>query len=105
MGKALSGQLTFLELASKTAGIQTLQQKTLTNPDDHQARFDLAICQIAKHQYDNAMDILFKLMADEPNFQQGAPREMIVTLIQMLTPSNPEQAKAYQRTLSNYLAQ
>ena len=105
MGKALSGQLIFLELASKTAGFENLQQKLLTNPDDHQSRFDLAICQIARHQIDEAMDNLFKLMTENPNFLDGAPREMIVTLIQMLTPSNPEQAKTYQRMLSNQLAQ
>jgi len=104
-GKALNGQLTFALLASKTAGIDSLQQTLLTNSDDHQSRFDLAICQIAKHQLDAAMDNLFKIMADDPSFQQGAPRELIVAIIQMLTSSNPEQAKTYQRTLSNYLAQ
>ena len=105
MGKALSGQLIFLELASKTAGYENLQQALLTNSADHQSRFDLAICQIARHQLDEAMDNLFKLMTENPNFLDGAPREMIVTLIQMLTPSNPDQAKKYQRMLSNYLAQ
>jgi len=105
MGKALSGQLIFLELAAKTAGYENLQQALLTNPADHQSRFDLAICQIARHQLDEAMENLFMLMTENPNFLDGAPREMIVTLIQMLTPSNPEKAKKYQRKLSNNLAQ
>jgi len=105
IGKSLSGQLAFTELASKTPGIEQLQQSILINPDNHQARFDLAICQIAKHQLDDAMSNLFKLLSDEPNFQQGAPREMILTLIQMLTPTNPEQAKSYQRMLGNHLSQ
>ena len=104
MGNALSGQLTFLELATKTAGTENLKQQILKNPDDHQARFNLAICLVAKHQYDDAMDNLFKLMTEKPDFEQGAPREMIITLIKMLTPANPELGKSYQRKLNNYLA-
>ena len=104
MGKALSGQLGFLELAGKTAGLDALLQRVSEAPEDYQARFDLAICQVAKHQYQNAMEHLFAIQTASADFQNGAAKEMIITLIRMLTPSMPAEAQDYQRRLSNLLA-
>ncbi|MDH5546151.1 MAG: tetratricopeptide repeat protein [Gammaproteobacteria bacterium] len=104
MGKALNGQLSFLELASKTEGLDVLQQRIISEPKNHEARFDLSVCQVAAHQYKSAMDNLFEIQQSDPAFRNGAAREMIITLIRMLTPSDPRLAQEYQRRLSNLLA-
>lgn len=105
MGKALSGQLLFHDLAAKTAGLNQLSQAVLMNPDDSNARFDLAICQLARHDYQAAMDNLLHIQSLEPAYKEGAAREMMVTVINMLMPAEPEQAQEYRRRLSNLLAE
>lgn len=104
MGKALQGQLLFAGLAAKTEGIGALEARLAGDADDHAARFDWAICQVAGHQLDAAMDALFKIQEAAPDFRDGAAREMIVTLVNMLTPTAPEAAAGYRQRLSNLLS-
>ena len=105
MGKSISGQLLFKDLAAKTVGIATLTDKLRQSPDDHAARFDLAICQVAEYEYQQAMDNLFMIQEADPEYKEGAAREMIITLVNMLTPSAPELAQEYRRKLGNLLAE
>jgi putative thioredoxin len=104
MGKAITGQLVFLDLALKTDGMDALEQRLAANPDDHDARFDLAICQVAVHRQEQAMDNLFHILQQQPDYKEGAARELIATLTNMLTPNAPELANAYRRQLANLLA-
>lgn len=103
MGKSLNGQLTFAALAAKTEGMDALNKKLLQQPDNHIARFDLAVCQIAKHQYNNALDNLLHIIKKEANFRDGAAREMFIMILNMLTPTQPETAQEYRRKLSSML--
>jgi putative thioredoxin len=103
MGECLNGQLTFARLASRTEGMDVLSQKLEENPEDAKARFDLSVCLIAAHAYDEAMSHLFVLQADDPDFEQGAPRELILTVINFLSPNNPKLAQKYRQKLNNLL--
>lgn len=103
MGKSLIGQLTFADLAAKTAGIEALSERLAKDANDHAARFDLSVCLVAGHDYDGAMAQLFSLLEMKPDYQDGAAREMIVTITNMLSPNNPEQANAYRNRLSSLL--
>ncbi|MDH3343527.1 MAG: tetratricopeptide repeat protein [Gammaproteobacteria bacterium] len=103
MGKSLVGQLTFADLAAKTVGIEALNERLAKDTNDHAARFDLSVCLVAGHDYDGAMEQLFSLLEMNPDYQDGAAREMIVTITNMLSPNNPEQASAYRRRLSSLL--
>ena len=105
MGKALSGQLLFLDLADKTEGLNRLNQALLINPDNSDTRFDLAICQLAGHDYQTAMDNLLHIQQRDPVYKEGAARELMVTVINMLMPAEPELAQDYRRRLSNILAE
>ena len=58
-GKSLIGQLAFAELAAKTAGVEALTARLDENAEDHDARFDMAVCLIARHDYADAADHLF----------------------------------------------
>lgn len=103
MGKSLIGQLTFVDLAAKTEGVEQLQNKLAQNANDHDARFDLAVCLVASHDYNGAIDHLFTLLAAESDYKQGAAKEMIITITNMLAPNNAEQAAAYRLRLANLM--
>lgn len=103
-GRSLIGQLTFQDFASKTAGKDTLLQRIAVNPADYDAHFDLAICLVAEHQYHEAMEHLFNIFNTAPDYKGGAVKEMIINLINMLMPNEPEMAKAFRRRLGGALS-
>ena len=103
MGKSLIGQLTFKDLAAKTEGREPLEQKLSQNPDDHDARFDLAVCLVAAYDYSSAVDHLFTVLQGDPGYKDGAAREMIITIGNMLAPNDPELAANYRQRLANML--
>ena len=105
MGKAITGQLLFMELARKTEGLDKLMHQVDQDASDHVARFDLAICQVAKHQYGEAMENLLFIQKSEPSFKEGAAQELIATLANMLSPADPALAQEYRRKLANLLAE
>ena len=103
-GLSLSGQLWIIEQAAKTAGLQTLKETILKNPDDYDARFDCAICEIAEHNTQQALDHLFYIQQNNADYKEGAAREMIITIINTIAPNNPEQAQKYRTQLAGMLA-
>lgn len=103
-GRSLTGQLAFKTLAVKTAGKEQLQAVVAQNAEDHDARFDLAVCLVAEHDYAQAMDQLFAIFDTEPEYKEGAAREMIINLTNMLAPNEPMLAQEFRRRLSNSLS-
>jgi len=103
MGRSLTGQLAFADLAAATEGIAALQARLAQDASNHAARFDLAVCLVNQHDYDRAMDHLFAVLESEPEFREGAGREMIFTISNMLAANAPEQAQAYRRRLASLL--
>lgn len=103
-GLSLTGQLWIIEEASKTAGLQALNETLLANPDDYKARFDCAICEIAQHNTQQALDHLFYIQQNNAEFKEGAAREMIITIINTIAPNNPEMAQQYRTKLAGMLS-
>ena len=103
-GKSLSGQLWIIEQAGKTEGIERLTERIVNDAGDQAARFDLALCEMARHDYERAMEHLFYIQEHDPEFRDGAVREMIVSVINMLAMNHPEFAQQYRRKLSGLLA-
>jgi putative thioredoxin len=103
-GRILFGQLTFRDLAAKTEGKQTLQSRVDGDATDNDARFDLAICHVAENDFHQAMDHLFVIYEQSPDYKQGAASEMIISLVNMLAPNNPELAAEYRRRLGSVKA-
>jgi len=104
-GKSLSGQLWIIEQAGATEGAERLNERIANNADDYDARLDLALCEMSLHDYERAMEQLFYIQEHNPDYKGGAAREMIVTIINKLAPSNPEFAQQYRRKLSGMLSQ
>ena len=103
-GLSLSGQLWIIEQAGKTDGLDVLNKTILENPDDYDARLDAAICEIARHNYQQALDHLFHIQQHKADYKEGAAREMIVTIINTITPNNPQMAQQYRTRLAGMLA-
>lgn len=103
-GLSLSGQLWIIEAAGNTAGLQALNQALLADPDNYDARFEAAICEIAQHNYQQALDHLFHIQQHNADFKEGAAREMIITVLNTIAPNNPEMAQQYRTQLAGMLA-
>ncbi len=103
-GKGLAGQLWIIEQAGKTEGVDRLSERINADGDDHEARFDLAMCEMARHDYESAMDQLFYIQEHEPEFREGAARELIVSVVNMLAANHPEIAQKHRRRLSDLLS-
>lgn len=103
MGKALNRQLTFARLAANTADIETLQARLAANADDADARFDLALRLITLHQYSDAAEQLFAILQSNSDYKDGAAREMIITISNMMTSVDNELSQQIRRRLANLL--
>lgn len=104
MGKALNRQLTFARLAADTPDIETLQSRLAVNADDADAHFDLALHMITLHQYNEAADHLFAILQQQADYRDGAAREMIITISNMMASVDNELAQDIRRRLANLLA-
>ena len=104
MGKSLVGQLTFRDLASKTEGKEQLQAKIAENSSDYDALFDLAICLIAEHDYKIAIDNLFIIFEQNQEYKEGAVKEMIINLSNMLAANEPDLSQEVRRRLGSSLS-
>lgn len=104
MGKALNRQLTFARLAADTPDIETLQARLAANADDADAHFDLALRMITLHQYNEAADHLFEILQQQADYKDGAAREMIITISNMMASVDNDLAQEIRRRLANLLA-
>lgn len=65
MGKSLTGQLAFIDLAASTPGIEALTEKLEQDAGNHKARFDMAVCLVSQYDYDGAMAQFFTVLEQE----------------------------------------
>ncbi len=105
MGKAINGQLIFINLAAEKLSIELLIERLEKDPEDTVARFDLAICLTAEYEYEEALGELLVLQERDAGFRDGAGKELLLALISMLKSSHPELANKAQMQLSNLLSE
>ncbi|GAB6071287.1 co-chaperone YbbN [Thiomicrorhabdus hydrogeniphila] len=104
IGKAIVGQMTFKDLAAKTPGLANLIKMVKEDPANYEARLYLAVCFVAEHAFEEALDQTFEILENMPGFKEGAAQELTITIINMLEDSQPELAKDARRILGNMLA-
>jgi putative thioredoxin len=104
MGKQLNGQLSFANLASKTESSEVLKKRIADNASDYDAYFDLAVRYISEYKYSEAVDNLFEIIKQAPDYKEGAANEMVITVTNMIAPVDNDLAKEIRRKLSNILA-
>jgi putative thioredoxin len=103
MGLALQRQLALANHAIKTDGIDVLQARIAANANDHDARFDYAVCLFTEHRTLEGIDQLFNILETDREYRGGAARELVSATIASLKDNEPETAKQIQQRLNNLL--
>jgi len=103
-GKTLFGQLTIKDFAAKTDGKAALTEQLLSSPDNYDAMFDLSLCLIADHDYKQALDHLFNIFEQSPEYKEGAAKEMIINISNILSENEPDLSQEIRRRLGSSLS-
>jgi len=74
------------------------------NPDDHEARFDLALALIGQSQPDKAVDELLELFRRDREWRDGAAKEQLFKVFESLGPKDPVTLKGRRRLSSMIFA-
>jgi putative thioredoxin len=94
--------LTLAQDRPDDAAMTALKAAVSANPDDLQARFDLANALIAARQHDDAADALLHIVAVDRDWQEQAARTRLLALFEMVGLEDPWVA-ATRRRLSALL--
>ncbi len=105
--KELEAARAQLELARQAANAgpeDALRAAVDANPDDHQARFDLAVALNAAGKVDEAVDQLLDLFRRDREWNEGAARTQLMTIFDALKPTDPIALKGRRRLSSMIFA-
>jgi putative thioredoxin len=81
-----------IELAEQTreAGEEAdLKARLEANPDDHQARYDLALALLAGKDREGAVETLLELFRRDAEWNDGAAKEQLFKLFDSFGPKDP----------------
>lgn len=96
-----------IELArqAENAGpVEELRAKVEANPDDHQARYDLATALHASGDSAGAVDELLELFRRDPEWNEGAAKTQLFNIFDALKPNDPVVTKGRRRLSSMIFA-
>ena len=82
-------QIELAEAGSQAGDLQPLQARLELNPNDHQARFDLAMAFYASNNHDAAADELLELFRRDRNWNEEAARVQLVKFFEAWGPTHP----------------
>ena len=93
-----------LEVASAAPAADTtaLEARLAANPDDHEARFEVASAKMASGDRDAAADALLEIIARDREWNEGAARQRFLQLLEAQGLEDPW-ARAQRRRLSAVL--
>ncbi len=93
-------QLKLARQAEKAGPIDALRRRLAENPDDHQARFDLAQALYARGDVGGAIDELLELFRRARDWNDGAAKTQLLTIFESLKPNDPLAQKGRRRLSS-----
>jgi putative thioredoxin len=101
--RAVEAELKLLEQGSKAAGeLDAHKAKLAADPNDHQARFDLALALDAAGQREEAIEELLTIVRRDRKWNDEGARKHLVTLFDAMGPADPRTLDA-RRKLSSIL--
>ncbi|MGY2377446.1 thioredoxin [Pseudomonas sp. SDO524_S393] len=89
---ALAGakaQITFLRQAADLPDAADLKSRLAQNPQDDEAAYQLAIQQLARQQYDAALEGLLKLFTRNRSYSEGLPHKTLLQVFELLGNDHP----------------
>ncbi|MEC3859919.1 co-chaperone YbbN [Mesobacterium sp. TK19101] len=87
--EAAHAQLVLAQKAANAGPVADLQAKVDADPNDHQARFDLAQALYAKGEGEAAIDHLLDLFRRDREWNDGAAKAELFTIFEALKPNDP----------------
>ncbi len=87
--EAAHAQLELAKQAESAGPVAELQAAVEANPDDHQARFDLAQALYSKGDGQAAIDQLLELFRRDREWNDGAAKAQLFTMFDALKPDDP----------------
>jgi putative thioredoxin len=87
--EAAQAQLALARQAERTGPVSELRAKLEAEPDNHQARFDLATALYAGGQAQEAVDELLELFRRDREWNDGAAKAQLITIFESLKPNDP----------------
>lgn len=100
--EAAHAQLDLARQAESAGPVAELQAQIDANPDDHQARFDLAVALQAADDAEGAVDQLLELFRRDREWNDGAAKTQLFTVFDALGAQDPV-AQAGRRKLSSMI--
>mgnify|MGYP001800023647 FL=1 len=87
--EAVHAQITLAREAANAGPVADLQATVEAAPDDHQARFDLAIALHANGQVEEAVNELLELFRRDREWNDGAAKSQLFTIFDAREPKDP----------------
>lgn len=90
--QALAGaraQLTFLRQVQELPDAALLKSRLAQNAEDDEAAYQLAIHQLARQQYEAALEALLKLFIRNRNYDNGRPHQTLLQVFDLLGSDHP----------------
>ena len=101
--RAVAAELSLREAAAASAGKNAeLEAKLAANPNDHQARYDLALALDAEGNREGAIEALLDIVRRDRKWNEDGARKHLVTLFEAMGPTD-ERTIAARRKLSSIL--
>ena len=94
--------LSLAEQSGEAGEVGELRAKSEAKPDDHQARFDLALALMAVSENESAIDELLEIVRRSPQWNDEAARKQLLKIFEALGPTH-EMTVAGRRKLSSLL--
>ena len=82
-------QVTFLRQAADLPDVADLKARIAQNPQDDEAAYQLAIQQLARRQYEAALDGLLKLFTRNRSYNEGLPHKTLLQVFDLLGNDHP----------------
>ena len=89
---ALAGaraQLTFLRQAADLPDVAELKSRLAQHAEDDEATYQLAIQQLARQQYEPALEALLRLFIRNRNYAEGQPHKTLLQVFELLGNQHP----------------
>ena len=86
---AARAQLTFLRQANDLPEVADLKSRLAQNAEDDEAAYQLAIQQLARQQYETALDALLKLFVRNRNYADALPHKTLLQVFDLLGNDHP----------------
>jgi putative thioredoxin len=95
--RAVEAELKLRETVADAGDDAPLRAKLAADPNDHQARYDLALALDGRGDRDGALDQLLEIVKRDRKWNEEAARKHLVTLFEAMGPADPRTVAARRR--------